>query len=89
METNDISDESPLGAIPISTQRQMTWTNMPHPEGCNKSLVRASCQLIKSPFNQLMISTMHADEAKYDEMMVSLWITLKGDNRTWLGKAWM
>merc|ERR1712072_131669 len=65
--------------------KKKTWTNVMQPEGCTEPLQRAFCQFIMTPINQLMTSIMKDDKAKYEKMMGTLGIVLKGDdkNLTW------
>jgi len=66
-----------------------TWTNTMQPEGCTEPLQRAFCQFIMGPIAQLMRAIMNDDKAKYEKMMTTLGITLKGDDRSLLGKPLM
>jgi elongation factor 2 len=59
------------------------------PEGCTEPLQRAFCQFIMGPIAQLMRAIMNDDKAKYEKMMTTLGITLKGDDRSLLGKPLM
>merc|ERR1712084_145462 len=54
-----------------------------------KPLERAFCQFIMTPINQLMTSIMNEDKAKYEKMMTTLQITLKGDDKNLTGKPLM
>merc|ERR1711988_67755 len=69
--------------------KKKTWTNVQQPEGCDKPLERAFCQFIMTPINQLMTSIMNEDKPKYEKMMTTLQITLKGDDKNLTGKALM
>merc|ERR1712176_1420802 len=69
--------------------KKKTWTNVQQPEGCDKPLERAFCQFIMTPINQLMTSIMKDDKAKYEKMMGTLGIVLKGDDKHLTGKALM
>merc|ERR1711988_1345373 len=69
--------------------KKKTWTNVQQPEGCTEPLPRAFCQFIMTPINQLMTSTMNEDKAKYEKMMTTLQITLKGDEKQLTGKPLM
>merc|ERR1712176_712560 len=69
--------------------KKKTWTNVQQPEGCDKPLERAFCQFIMTPINQLMTSIMNEDKAKYEKMMTTLQITLKGDDKNLTGKPLM
>merc|ERR1711957_690272 len=52
-------------------------------------LPRAFCQFIISPINSLMTAIMVDDKAKYEKMMTTLGITLKGDEKALQGKPLM
>merc|ERR1719316_2305730 len=69
--------------------KKKTWTNVQQPEGCDQPLERAFCQFIMTPINQLMTAIMNDDKPKYEKMMTSLGITLKGDEKQLLGKPLM
>merc|ERR1711912_220420 len=69
--------------------KKMTWTNVQQPEGVTEPLPRAFCQFIMTPINQLMTSIMNDDKAKYDKMMGTLGIVLKGDEKSLQGKPLM
>lgn len=71
--------------------KKKVWTNIAQPEGMTglDVLPRAFCQFIMTPINQLMTSIMNADKTKYEKMMVTLGITLKGDEKALEGKALM
>jgi elongation factor 2 len=69
--------------------KKKTWTNTMTPEGCTEPLQRAFCQFIMGPIAQLMRAIMNDDKAKYEKMMTTLGITLKGDDRSLLGKPLM
>merc|ERR1712195_457583 len=69
--------------------KKKTWTNMQQPEGCPEPLPRAFCQFIMGPINQLMRAIMNDDKAKYEKMMGTLGITLKGDEKALQGKPLM
>jgi elongation factor 2 len=69
--------------------KKKTWTNTMQPEGCTEPLQRAFCQFIMGPIAQLMRAIMNDDKAKYEKMMTTLGITLKGDDRSLLGKPLM
>merc|ERR1711990_231938 len=47
---------------------------------------RAFCQFIMGPIAQLMRAIMNDDKAKYEKMMTTLGITLKGDEKDMQGK---
>jgi len=69
--------------------KKKTWTNMAQPEGCTEPLQRAFCQFIMGPIAQLMRAIMNDDKEKYEKMMTTLGIVLKGDDRALLGKPLM
>merc|ERR1711988_1849378 len=69
--------------------KKKTWTNISQPEGCDKPLPRAFCQFIMTPINQLMRAIMNEDKAKYEKMMVTRGIALKGDEKALQGKPLM
>merc|ERR1712217_409058 len=69
--------------------KKKTWTNVQQPEGCDKPLERAFCQFIMTPINQLMRAIMDDQKDKYEKMMTTLQITLKGDDKNLTGKASM
>merc|ERR1711988_525215 len=70
-------------------QKKKTWTNVMQPEGCDKPLQRAFCQFIMGPIAQLMRAIMNDDKEKYSKMMTTLGITLKGDDKSLIGKPLM
>jgi len=69
--------------------KKKTWTNVQQPEGVDKPLPRAFCQFIMTPINQLMRAIMDDQKEKYEKMMTTLGITLKGDDRSLTGKPLM
>merc|ERR1711957_1111868 len=69
--------------------KKKTWTNVQQPEGCTEPLPRAFCQFIMSPINQLMRAIMDEQKDKYEKMMVTLGIVLKGDEKSLTGKPLM
>merc|ERR1719476_1169317 len=69
--------------------KKKTWTNVMQPEGVDKPLPRAFCQFIMTPINQLMRAIMNDDKPKYEKMMTTLGIVLKGDDKSLLGKPLM
>merc|ERR1711920_330970 len=69
--------------------KKKTWTNVQQPEGCSEPLPRAFCQFIMTPINQLMRAIMNEDKAKYEKMMGTLGIVLKGDDKSLVGKPLM
>jgi elongation factor 2 len=64
--------------------KKKTWTNV-----CPEGGQRAFCQFIMTPINQLMTSIMNDDKAKYEKMMTTLGIVLKGDEKALSGKPLM
>merc|ERR1719313_2302237 len=69
--------------------KKKTWTNVMQPEGTGEPLQRAFCQFIMGPIAQLMRAIMNDDKAKYEKMMTTLGITLKGDDKQLTGKPLM
>merc|ERR1712100_816954 len=69
--------------------KKKAWTNVIQPEGCDKPLRRAFCQFIMDPISQLITAIMNDDKAKYEKMMTTLGIVLKGDDRQLTGKPLM
>jgi len=69
--------------------KKKTWTNVCQPEGCDKPLERAFCQFIMGPIAQLMRAIMNDDKPKYEKMMTTLGVVLKGDDRQLTGKPLM
>merc|ERR1719209_547835 len=69
--------------------KKKTWTNVQQPEGCTEPLQRAFCQFIMTPINQLMRAIMDENKDKYEKMMTTLGITLKGDDKQLTGKPLM
>jgi len=69
--------------------KKKTWTNVATPEGSTETLSRAFCQFIMTPINQLMVAIMNDDKAKYEKMMTTLGIVLKGDEKGLTGKPLM
>jgi elongation factor 2 len=69
--------------------KKKTWTNVQQPEGCDKPLERAFCQFVMTPIAQLMRAIMNEDKPKYEKMMTSLGIVLKGDDKNLVGKPLM
>merc|ERR1719333_444655 len=69
--------------------KKKTWTNVMQPEGCDEPLQRAFCQFIMGPIAQLMRSIMNEEKEKYEKMMTTLGITLKGDDKQLTGKPLM
>merc|ERR1719384_2697445 len=69
--------------------KKKTWTNVMQPEGCTSPLPRAFCQFIMTPINQLMRAIMEDQKEKYEKMMTTLGITLKGDDKQLTGKPLM
>jgi len=69
--------------------KKKTWTNVQQPAGEENPLPRAFCQFIMTPINQLMNAIMNEDKAKYEKMMTTLGIVLKGDDKNLQGKPLM
>jgi len=69
--------------------KKKTWTNLQQPEGCTEPLPRAFCQFIMTPINQLMRAIMDDNKEKYEKMMGTLGIVLKGDDKSLTGKPLM
>merc|ERR1712232_1344214 len=69
--------------------KKKTWTNVQQPEGVDKPLPRAFCQFIMTPINQLMRAIMDDQKDKYEKMMGTLGIVLKGDDKSLTGKPLM
>merc|ERR1712203_677501 len=69
--------------------KKKTWTNVQQPEGCDKPLERAFCQFIMGPITQLMRAIMDDQKEKYEKMMTTLGIVLKGDDKNLTGKPLM
>jgi len=69
--------------------KKKTWTNVMQPEGCDKPLERAFCQFIMTPINQLMTAIMEDKKEKYEKMMTTLGVVLKGDEKHLTSKPLM
>merc|ERR1712051_130004 len=69
--------------------KKKTWTNIQQPEGSDTPLPRAFCQFIMTPINQLMRAIMDDQKEKYEKMMGTLGIVLKGDDKALQGKPLM
>merc|ERR550514_1751605 len=69
--------------------KKKTWTNVAQPEGCDKPLQRAFCQFIMTPIAQLMRAIMDDQKEKYEKMMTTLGVVLKGDDKALTGKPLM
>merc|ERR1712125_159792 len=69
--------------------KKKVWTNVQQPEGVTEPLPRAFCQFIMGPINQLMRAIMDDKKDKYEKMMTTLGIVLKGDDRNLTGKPLM
>merc|ERR1712186_215379 len=69
--------------------KNKTWTNLQQPEGCDNPLPPAFCQFIMTPINQLMRAIMDDQKEKYEKMMTTLGIVLKGDDKGLTGKPLM
>merc|ERR1719266_2946243 len=59
------------------------------PGGADTFLSRAFCQFIMTPIAQLMRAIMDDQKAKYEKMMTTLGIVLKGDDKNLTGKPLM
>merc|ERR1712045_833228 len=69
--------------------KKKTWTNVQQPEGVTEPLPRAFCQFIMTPINSLMRAIMDDQKEKYEKMMTTLGIVLKGDDKALPGKPLM
>merc|ERR1711897_51811 len=69
--------------------KKKTWTNVQQPEGCTDPLPRAFCQFIMGPIAQLMRAIMNDEKEKYEKMMGTLGIVIKGDDKNLTGKPLM
>merc|ERR1719159_834350 len=69
--------------------KKKTWTNVAQPDGADAPLPRGFCQYIMGPINTLMNAIMNDDKAKYEKMMTTLGIVLKGDEKSLTGKPLM
>merc|ERR1712186_243284 len=69
--------------------KKKTWTNVQQPAGEENPLPRAFCQFIMTPINQLMRAIMDDQKEKYEKMMTTLGIVLKGDDKSLTGKPLM
>merc|ERR1719428_2793313 len=69
--------------------KKKTWTNAQQPEGVTEPLPRAFCQFIMTPIAQLMRAIMDDQKAKYEKMMTTLGIVVKGDDKNLTGKPLM
>merc|ERR1712232_1313228 len=78
-----------LWGDPFFNAKKKVWTNVQQPEGCDKPLERAFCQFIMTPINQLMRAIMDDKKEKYEKMMTTLGIVLKGDEKQLTGKPLM
>merc|ERR1712048_474438 len=67
--------------------KKKVWTNQKTHEGVE--LQRAFCQFIMTPINQLMRAIMNDDKEKYEKMMGTLGIVMKGDDKNLQGKPLM
>jgi len=65
------------------------WTNVMKPEGTDKPLRRAFCQLIMDPISQLITAVVDDQKEKYDPMLTKLEIKLTSDERNLTGKPLM
>jgi len=63
------------------------WCTSPTPEGhTGKPLPRAFCQFILDPIVQLVRAIINDDKPKYEKMMTTLGVQLKGEDKTLTGK---
>jgi len=69
--------------------KKKTWVNVAQPEGCDEPLPRGFCQFIMGPINQLMKAILNDEKEKYEKMMTTLGIVLKGDDKQLTGKPLM
>merc|ERR1712125_289730 len=69
--------------------KKKVWTNVQTPEGSSEALPRAFCQFIMTPIAQLMRAIMDDQKDKYEKMMTTLGIVLKGDEKQLTGKPLM
>merc|ERR1712232_907078 len=69
--------------------KKKTWTNVCQPEGVDKPLPRAFCQFIMTPISQLITAIMNDEKDKYEKMMTTLGIVIKGDDKNLTGKPLM
>lgn len=69
--------------------KRKVWTTASQPEDLKEPLQRAFCQYIMGPINQLIRAIMDQDTDKYEKMMESLGIVLKGEDRELKGKPLM
>merc|ERR1712013_470246 len=76
-----------MGGDSYFNAKKKVWTNVGDQEG--EKLPRAFCQFIMTPINQLMTAIMNDDKGKYEKMMTTLGIVLKGDEKALTGKPLM
>merc|ERR1712013_325505 len=76
-----------MGGDSYFNAKKKVWTNVGDQEG--EKLPRAFCQFIMTPINQLMTAIMNDDKGKYEKMMTTLGIVLKGDEKALQGKPLM
>ncbi|EER03616.1 elongation factor 2, putative [Perkinsus marinus ATCC 50983] len=70
--------------------KKHSWTNVAEPAGhTGKPLPRAFCQFIVEPITQMIRAIMNEDKEKYEKMLKSLNIVLKGDDKLLTGKPLM
>jgi len=67
--------------------KKKTWSNVQDQDG--ETVPRAFCQFIMTPINQLMTCIMNDQKDKYEKMMGTLGIVLKGDEKHLTGKPLM
>jgi len=69
--------------------KKKAWTNVSQSESCIEALPRAFCQFIMAPICQLIRATIDGDTEKYEKMMETLGIVLKGEDRHLTGRPLM
>jgi len=71
--------------------KKKVWTNQMKPDGEDKPLRRAFCQMIMDPISQMITATVNGDKEKWEGMLAKLTppIKLTQDERQLEGKALM
>jgi len=69
--------------------KKKVWTSAAQPEGCDKPLQRAFCQFVLDPIQLMINAIMNDQKDKYEKMMSTLGIMLKGDDKHLTGKPLM
>lgn len=69
--------------------KKKVWTNQMKPDGEDKPLRRAFCQLIMDPISQMINATVNNDKEKYEAMLTKLEIKLTQEERALEGKQLM